>query len=89
MVERRMSNFKAHGTPSAYNKGCRCDECKEANRLRCAKSAAKRRARSDVPHGTVTGYRNWACRCDLCKAASVPDSREKYLRSKVETGSAI
>lgn len=23
-----------------------------------------------VPHGTLTGYYNWACRCDACRAFS-------------------
>jgi hypothetical protein len=85
-------NFRAHGTPSAYNKGCRCDTCSEANREYRKQARAKMLASGNTPHGTVSGYRNWGCRCDLCKTAVKPDSREKYLRAKSrknETGQEV
>lgn len=59
-----------HGTENAYtNRGCRCDECKEASRVANARRREGRKGSDRTPHGTATGYTNWGCRCDLCKAA--------------------
>lgn len=62
-----------HGTPSMYNSGCRCDECRACQRDRAkeqqAKRAAKVRAGVAVFEHGVSGYRNWGCRCDECSAA--------------------
>ena len=56
-----------HGTLSRYAKGCRCDDCKGANRER---TRAWRRAHATVdtqaiPHG-ASGYTNYGCRCETC-----------------------
>ena len=56
-----------HGTNSGYSKGCRCDDCKSANKA-YRKAWAERR-RASIPHGTTNGYANYGCRCDPCKAA--------------------
>jgi hypothetical protein len=71
-------SFRRHGTPNAYNKGCRCLECTEQHRLRCAAIRAKlaARPRSEVPHG-MYGYRNWGCRCQVCTEANTADCRER------------
>jgi hypothetical protein len=65
----------AHGTTSAYGKGCRCDECKQAR----ANYGAERRRKlaemlaadpTQVEHGRYTTYTNWMCRCDECRTAA-------------------
>ena len=72
-----------HGTPSAYNHGCHCDECREANRLRCRelrRTLKRRQVDGDpqVPHGTTGGYKNWGCHCVLCTAANTVASKKYY-----------
>jgi hypothetical protein len=72
-----------HGTPSAYNHGCRCDHCREANRLRCRdlREGLKQRAAGgdpEVPHGTTGGYKNWGCHCGPCTRANTAASRKYY-----------
>lgn len=64
-----------HGTPSAYNRGCRCLACTEAHRLRCLAMRAMLHDRMlagdpRVPHGTAGGYKNWGCRCGPCTKAN-------------------
>lgn len=57
-----------HGTPSGYRHGCRCDECKAANREQ-QQAARDRRLNRPIPehvHGTWNGYANYNCRCDRC-----------------------
>lgn len=67
-----------HGTPGAYNKGCKCDLCRECNRLRMKARRDYIRSRrklidgrwtttiSIVVHGTTNAYENWQCRCLRC-----------------------
>lgn len=51
---------------NGYKRGCRCTECREANRIR----RAQQRASKNPPnHGTESGYFNYGCRCAPCKAA--------------------
>lgn len=74
-----------HGTQNAYlNYGCRCDDCKEAQREASKKQAARRKAR-ETPghvHGTASGYTNYRCRCDLCKGAIREYARKRKERLK-------
>lgn len=64
----RRENRK-HGR-TRYNEGCRCDVCREANRVAHRKGAKTRRNRpfNEIPHG-VNGYRNYGCRCETCTDA--------------------
>jgi hypothetical protein len=39
----------AHGIRSRYNKGCRCDECREANRVGNYELTLQRRQRAGMP----------------------------------------
>lgn len=62
-----------HGSYSTYqNWRCRCDACREANRLYHIRARERRKAkpRSEVPHGTPGGYTNWGCRCAFCRLAN-------------------
>lgn len=56
---------------SGYRKGCRCDECKQAERERWQRSRDRRR-NGPVPehvHGTWNGYSNYGCKCLDCLEA--------------------
>ncbi len=80
-----------HGTPSAYNHGCRCPECREANRVRCRALRAVLKARTDksddaIPHGTTGGYKNWGCHCGLCTDANTVSSRAYYQSKRPAEG---
>lgn len=63
-----------HGSYLTYRNRrfrCRCDECREGHRVRCAEEREERRARglsmNDPRHGTHNGYGNWGCRCTRCR----------------------
>ena len=65
-----------HGTRSSYveNK-CRCDECRDANRVYQNQRDRQRYAYTqehglpdDVEHG-ASAYVNWGCRCEICTKA--------------------
>lgn len=75
-----------HGTPNGYgNLGCRCDKCKEANRLNHARYMARVRASGqlargeNVVHGTSYRY-DVGCRCDECREAHNAKSRKTKAR---------
>lgn len=78
-----------HGTTNGYgNLGCRCDACREANRL--SHAAYVRRAREtreltgpDVKHGTSYRY-GMGCRCEECHEARNRKSREDKRRKREE-----
>lgn len=64
-----------HGKLSSYKHyKCRCNLCKEANRLSSSNRrktlGAKPRGSTDLPHGTWSRYSNKGCRCDACKLAA-------------------
>ena len=69
----------AHGTTASYwSRGCRCDDCRRANRDYQRTHPGK--DKDHDKHGTVTGYCYYACRCDDCREAqrvSVRKYREK------------
>lgn len=63
-----------HGTIGGYKAGCKCSPCLAAKKAVSIADKASRLARaaadpSVIPHGTVSGYRNWGCRCAECRAA--------------------
>lgn len=80
-----------HGTLNGYvNQGCRCDECREANR---AYNMARRQERADGKsisewsrqrghtggprkHNAST-YSNWKCRCGECADAYAAYRRQR------------
>jgi hypothetical protein len=71
-----------HGTPACYWAGCRCDDCRAANRLKHSEGNVKRRGRlaelRDDQHGRLSTYCNWGCRCDRCTAANAEACRAYY-----------
>lgn len=67
-----------HGMYGTYNNwGCRCDKCKEANRI----VHAKIKSRNAKSHG-LSGYFNYGCRCDTCNDAARVWNQSQYLRFK-------
>jgi hypothetical protein len=64
-----------HGTHARYLSGCRCEDCREANRVRCLEY--RRRAAADpaiadrAGHGRASTYKNLGCRCTPCREASM------------------
>lgn len=84
--------IRAHGTPSAYNAGCRCEDCTTVNRNRMA--GQRERWATDSPltgpddprHGTPTAYSSYGCRCEPCTKAN-RDACAEYKRSTREARS--
>ncbi len=86
-----------HGTPYRYLKGCRCDDCRNANRIYQAELRAKWQqdpASADrAGHGKAATYRNHGCRCVSCTVANSADCAERRGRRReraamAETGRA-
>lgn len=63
-----------HGDYRTYGKGCRCADCREAHRVRCAKQRAARAknpaAADRAGHGKASTYKNYKCRCTACSKAN-------------------
>lgn len=78
-----------HGTTNGYgNLGCRCEACREANRVNHAAYMAKVRAtgelsNKDAKHGTSYRY-DVGCRCDECREAHNAKSRATKARLRGE-----
>lgn len=53
--------LQRHGTPKGYQKGCRCDPCREAENRRCRERYARRRAA-----GGYSDPGNVECTCLTC-----------------------
>jgi hypothetical protein len=73
---------------AAYNRGCRCEGCVDANRIAGRQAKDRRIARAhhgaEVPHG-VSGYSNWDCRCVTCSTAWATYLRKRRAtRAKVQ-----
>lgn len=67
------TRFYTHGTITAYTDfGCRCADCREANRVACRQARLKRLSRPipESVHGTMNGYNQYECRCPRCMQAS-------------------
>jgi hypothetical protein len=76
-----------HGTANGYtNLYCRCDRCKEANRISHAEYIKRIRAEGRIlgRHGTNFAYES-GCRCNLCREAHNEQSRE-YKRAQRRRG---
>lgn len=62
-----------HGSTRRYQLGCRCEECRAANRVAARRGRAERRVRGlpegDPRHGTTGAAGNWGCLCAPCRAA--------------------
>ena len=71
-----------HGYSGYTNHRCRCDVCREANRVQRADARAFWRKERDqiratgfehvvigITHG-ISGYTNYSCRCDVCVATN-------------------
>ena len=75
-----------HGTIRGYTDfACRCEHCREANRVSCRTALLKRFARP-VPadrHGTAKGYFTNGCRCGDCRQAG-RDYRRRARASRKE-----
>lgn len=82
----------SHGV-AGYTRGCRCDVCREANRLQAAewrRSVRARVAELGLPRGVDHGlnaYGNYGCRCDVCKAAGAVANAATKARAKQRAAS--
>ncbi|MFD3516292.1 hypothetical protein [Streptomyces sp. NPDC058657] len=88
-TQARQHDGIRHGTPYAYTKGgCRCDDCREANRKRC--QASRQRSAADpsradrAGHGKASTYKNHGCRCAECSAANTADVSAYRARRRVK-----
>lgn len=75
---------RTHGTPSCYQSGCRCEQCRKANaeKTRLRRAARKREGRVPAKHGE-TGYGNYGCRCTVCVSAWRDRCRVSYEAERV------
>jgi hypothetical protein len=78
---------RGHGHITRYVAGCRCSECREANRVYRIADVARRTARlaadpTLAPHGKAVTYSNWGCRCAPCSTAHSARCRAYKLRRK-------
>lgn len=76
--------LKGHGTVASYGRGCRCVDCRQANRERVYANKRRRLERvaaglMAVPHGRY-GYSNYDCRCEVCTKAASNGNREAARR---------
>lgn len=82
------SDDPRHGTPTGYNKGCRCVFCKGAKSRESRNYRMRVKSRSlpenDPRHGTKNGYSNWDCRCEFCKKA-----HSEYLKEFRKIGKEL
>ena len=69
-----------HGRATTYNRGCRCDQCTAANRIRM--QVYKRKVRTDgfsgLAHGRKSTY-NLGCKCAACLKIG-RESQHKLVR---------
>lgn len=86
-----------HGDHRTYQNGCRCDDCRDAMRLRAAEQRAKRKANPSgadrAGHGKAATYRNHGCRCAECTTAHTADctaykARRRERAALAATGGA-
>lgn len=82
-----MKELKHGGAGTAYSHyGCRCEECKEANRIRVAKRKKQRYLETKDPndprHGSSSFYSNHGCRCEKCSEAARIKNHKAYMRRK-------
>lgn len=84
-----------HGDYRTYIKGCRCQECREAHRVRMIERRAvwanDPTAADRAGHGKKTTYRNYGCRCEPCTRANTADvnayrARRREREALAETG---
>ncbi len=79
-----MSAPQDHGTYKSYSQGCRCADCREANRLYAAAARARRAVdpalANAAGHGKETTYNNYSCRCAPCRAAHAAHMRGHRAR---------
>ena len=61
-----------HGVRSRYVAGCRCEECRQAERTYQRKRREERASTPDdqKPHGTARCYVHFGCRCAPCTDAA-------------------
>lgn len=79
-----------HGHYRTYDKGCRCDACRNTNREKSAdyrRRLAQDGASADrAGHGRATTYQNHGCRCAPCTAANTKAARRYRAARPDNTG---
>jgi hypothetical protein len=75
---------RKHGTTGTYRAGCRCADCRDANRLKCAQNRARRAAdpaaADRAGHGKASTYINYDCRCTPCRDAHSANLRRRRAK---------
>lgn len=88
-----MTNLEGrHGHANTYKNGCRCDACREANRVYQASANSRRAADPSLAdragHGRASTYINYRCRCTPCRDAAAARNREQRERRVLKGSTA-
>lgn len=75
-----IKRLAPHGRRSRYVRGCRCELCREANRL----YFEDLKTRTPPIHGTYSTYSNYGCRCSPCRTAGSKANRDARERRERE-----
>ena len=74
-----------HGTRARYQRGCRCEPCREADRQYRRQWQAGVRAAGSFNHG-LTGYVTHRCRCPVCKKVASEYYAARRAQKRAEQG---
>jgi hypothetical protein len=79
-----MRAGRRHGVYATYSGGCRCVDCREANRLYQKGAQARRRQHPELAdmagHGKTSTYTNYSCRCAECRTANAATTRAQRAK---------
>jgi ParB-like chromosome segregation protein Spo0J len=83
-------DYHRHGTIAMYDRGCRCNACKdaEAQKKRKSKHSARERLQkgeAEIEHGKLSSYYYWGCRCEACCQAATRVSGAYRTEAQAES----
>ena len=81
--------MRTHGKAATYTAGCRCEDCREAARLRVVERREQASANGGIYPGNIThggnGYVNYGCRCQTCRDGHAANTRRMWAERRAKT----